>query len=272
MNIRRTAMSAFLLAAWCVPPAAGLQGEDVDVEFREEVTAGYEEYLEEREEFFSAQLGDEDTHARMALILVELGLIQVEVDRANDRVEMAQEDIEFQLEELGDLIADELEEEDAEDLEGLLRAIRKRFIEERDEEFEERLEEIFDAIEEDNQETEAALSDLGNAVAERIEEIQEHVDVLLESDAPFAVRFSLEEEVFEVARADLDDIQAIAEALAEGAGEMGDAFDLLAEVGGRRATPRRSRPCAKPCGSSIWVWGSGWGPWRGNLRGKRAGC
>jgi len=233
MNIRRTAMSAFLLAAWCVPPAAGLQGEDVDVEFREEVTAGYEEYLEEREEFFSAQLGDEDTHARMALILVELGLIQVEVDRANDRVEMAQEDIEFQLEELGDLIADELEEEDAEDLEGLLRAIRKRFIEERDEEFEERLEEIFDAIEEDNQETEAALSDLGNAVAERIEEIQEHVDVLLESDAPFAVRFSLEEEVFEVARADLDDIQAIAEALAEGAGEMGDAFDLLAEVGGK---------------------------------------
>ena len=231
-HIRRTAMSAFLLAAGCVSAAAGLQGEDVDVEFREEVTAGYEEYLEEREGFFSAQLGDEDAHARMALILVELGLIQVEADRANERIEAAQEDIEFQLEELGELIADELGEEDAEDLEGLLRAIRKRIIEERDEEFEERLEGIFDAIEKDNKETEAALNDLGDAIAEHVEGIQEHVDVLLESDAPFAVRFSLEEEVYEVSRADLDDIDAIAEALVEGAGEIGDAFDLLEEIGG----------------------------------------
>ena len=232
IHICRTAISAILLALWCISPTAGLQGDDVDLEFWAEVTAEYEEYLEEKEGLFSAQLGEEDAHARMALILVKLGLIQVEMDRASQRVETAQEDIEFQLEELGDLIVDELDAEDAEDLEGLLSAIRERFIEERDEAFEERLEEIFDAVEEDNVEIESALSDLADTVAERMEEIQDHVDVLLESDEPFAVSFSLEEEIFEVTRTDLDDIETITDALAEGAGDMEDAFDWLENVGG----------------------------------------
>jgi hypothetical protein len=252
-HIRRTAMSALTLAVCCISSAVGLQGEDVDVEFREEVTADYEEYLEGRWEFFSAQLDDENAHARMALILVELGQIGVEANRASDRIERAQEDIDFQLGELEDRIIGEWEEEGAADLESLLRTIRHRIGDEKDED----MEEILDAIEKDNEEIEAALSDLGDAVADRMGEVQGHAEILVESDAPFAVRFSLRGEVLEVDRADIDDVEAIAEALLEAAGEMGDAFDLLEEVGGEEgniASIQRMREAFRQLDRGLERW------------------
>ena len=178
---------AFLM--FCMLPVMAQEDGEVDLQFQTELTPEYEIYLDLKEEELSDQVdeGEGGDQARMALVLVELAQIQAEVDRTESRIEEANEDIEFQLDELDEVLRGEITDEDTESIENFLRAVRQRYVEERDEALEERLEEIFDEIEQDNEEINAALEDFVEVLGDNLDEVQELMDDLSAGEEPFTV-------------------------------------------------------------------------------------
>lgn len=229
---RRSSIALLLLLFGVWASAVGAQ-EEVDLEFQTAVTPEYETYLDEKEEELATRIDEATDEDRARLILVKIAQLHVDLDRADRRISAANEDIEFQLDGLEEVIRDELKEEDAESVESFLRAVRQRFVEERDAEVEERLEEIFDSIEADNEEIDAALEELGEALAENTDEVLARLDELREGEEPFVVKFHLSGggfdagDVFEVSRENIDDIEAVEEALKEAGDQLVEARDLL---------------------------------------------
>ena len=212
--------------------------EDADLTFRTDVTPDYESYLSDRDVDLTAQIdaGEDVDGAKMALVLVKLGQIHAELDRARNRIDAASEDLNFQLEDLEEALRGELEKEDTDSIEGLLRALRLRFVEDRDEDFETRVEDIFDQIEVDNEEIGDALQDLSETLEDHLEEIGTNLVDLHDSDEEFVVTFLIigggfdEDDLFEVSRENIDDVDSLGESLAEAADDLQDALDLLEEA------------------------------------------
>ena len=229
-------LCALALTGLGVLPAA--TQEAADLTFRAEVTPEYETYLSDRDVALTAQIdaGEDVDGSRMAVVLVKLGQIHVEVDRAANRTDAASEDLDFQLEALGEALRDELEEEDLDSIEGLLRALRLRFVEDRNEDFETRVEDIFDQIEADNEEIDQALQDLGEALDDHLGDIGTNLGDLHDSDEEFVVTFRIigggfdEDDSFEVRRGNVDEVSSLGESLADAADDLQDALDLLEEA------------------------------------------
>ena len=228
----------FAFLAFCMLPVRAQEDGEVDLQFQTELTPEYEIYLDQKEEELSDQVdeGEGGDQVRMALILVELAQIQVEAERSESRIEEAGEDIEFQLDDLEEVLRGEITDEDTESIENFLRAVRQRFVQERDEVLEERLEEIFDAMELDSEEINAALEDFVEVLGENLDEVQELMDDLRAGEEPFTVTFYVvggyfdETDIFEVGRENLDDVEAVKEALGEAGDLLLEALDLLDEA------------------------------------------
>ena len=217
--------------------AAPVQAQ-VDLAFQFDVTPEYADYLDQKEAELAGLIdgGEGEDADRMALVLVKLAQVHRQADATADRIEPAGEDIQQQLEELGDVIGGEMDEVDADTPEGLLQSLRQRFVEERSAQFDDDVEVILDNLENDGTEIEEALRDFGDAVEQHMEDVPSLMEDLSESDAPFAVTFTWiagpfdETHVFEVNRGNLDDVQTYVDAIAAAGEELGNALDLLDQV------------------------------------------
>jgi hypothetical protein len=112
--------------------------------------------------------------------------------------------------------------------------VRLRFVEERDVELEERLEVIADEIQLDNEEIGAALEDLAEVMEGNLDDVGAQLDPLRAGEQPFTVSFSIvgdyfaETDIFVVGRENLDDVEAVGEALEEAGDLLLETLDLLA--------------------------------------------
>lgn len=234
MRRMRIALPVLLATLACAATSLWAQEDEADLVFQTERTDAYEAYLDAREDDLYTQLdaGDEVDAARMSLILVKLARIQQEASAADEAIADATEEIDEALADLGELLGDEIDEEDPEDLGELLDAIASSFDD--DPEFEAEVDAIEERIDIANGDIESALDDLGAVLEDEAGDIADLAEELRDSDGDFEVTFQVEVdgdvEELTITRADLDDLEAAGESLADAFDELDSAAEAWADA------------------------------------------
>ena len=213
----------------------------IDLQFQADVTQTYESYLSGQETALAAGItsgGDSEAAQsdRTALILVKLAQIHVEMNHASNRMEAVSEDLEIQWEELEDLVQSEVLDQDTEGAETVLDGLRDLFLGSRYEELKGRVETVLDSLESDADQMELIWNDFQEAAEGHLDIVRVHLDVLKESEGDFSVAFTVTggdfrgDEVFEVSRGTLNDIDVLENAFRTTLDETEKAADLLRET------------------------------------------
>jgi len=204
----------------------------VELDLQQEITAEYEEYLDEQELRMRALLAagsSEAESARMALIVILFAQLQVETDRANERIADSRSDISTEAGDLYNLFADEIAAEDLQSTEDIIDAVQDRLDNGLDDELREDVEDISDNLDLSGDEVTSALEDFNVELTDRSEEIEQLLDELRDSEEPFSVTVNFTrdgtEEIIELTREDLDAVDA-----GEPSG-FGDLFGLDTDQG-----------------------------------------
>ena len=206
-----------LCGVLCLAIAAAFAQSEAGVELhlQQEITAEYEDYLDEQEFLMRALLaagGSDEESARMALVVILFAQLQVETDRANERIADSRSDISIDTGDLYNLFADEIAEEDLQSAEDILDAVQDRLENGVDDELRQDVEDIADNLDLSGGEMTSALEDFNVELTDRSEEIEQLLDELRASEEPFSVTVNFTrdgtEEIIELTRDDLDAVDA----------------------------------------------------------------
>ena len=199
---------AVVIGLWAADCRA--QQDGVELQLRIEVTAEYEEYLDDREAALRAQIaaGDDVNAARMALAIVLLARLQVEADRVGESLAENRGDAVSSLEDLLILIDDEIAVADPRSLSEFIDAVNDRFVDGIDPDVEEELNQIGDDLNASGDDASGALFDFADESSALTDEMQTLLDELRASEAPFVVTVHLlrgdSETTVRITRDDLD--------------------------------------------------------------------
>jgi len=210
-------LSSALSLGFCLAAAGAFAQSEtgLELQLQQEITESYEVYLDEQElrmrELLAAGGSDEQS-ARMGLIVTLFAQLQVETDRTNERIADSRSDISTDTDELYNLFADEIAEEDLQSAQDIVDAVQDRVDNGIDDELREDVEDISDNLDLSGDEVTSALEDFNDQLTDRSDEISELLAELRKSDEPFSVtvRFTRDgtEEVVELTREDLDAVDA----------------------------------------------------------------
>ena len=183
----------------------------LELQLQQEITDDYEVYLDEQELRMRASLaagGSDEESARMALVVILFAQLQVETDRANERIAESRSDISTDTGDLYNLFADEIAEEDLRSAQDVVDAVQERIDNGIDDELRQDVEDISGNPDLSGDEVTSALEDFNHELADRTEEIEQLLVELRDTEEPFSVtvHFSRDgtEEVVELTREDLD--------------------------------------------------------------------
>ncbi|MDA0746243.1 MAG: hypothetical protein O2954_06975 [bacterium] len=212
----------------------------VDFEFRSEVTATYESYLDGQDDMLFSKVSsggaEQNLSDRMGLILVKLAQIHVDLDRTHERSREVFDDLEAQMEEAEDLVRNELLGHDTESLSSFLEGLGEVFQGSRYEDFKRRSKSVRSGLTTDLGEIQTIWEDFQDDLENHLDAIETHLDVLKNTSGAFSVTFNVrsgsfsQNDIFRIERTNIDDLVIIENALRATSDRIQESFDHLRTV------------------------------------------
>jgi hypothetical protein len=225
---------------------ADAQDTEVRLEFQTEVTPAYEAYLLAKEDSLKARIDAGSRYwktgsprllaDRMSLVLVKLGQIHLEADRAYQRMDVVVDDVRQQFDEIEDLVRNDVLDQDTSDIASVLNGLRDLFLGTRYEDLKVRVENVMDELEFGADEAESVWQDFRDAQEIHLDDVEVHTDALRTATDPFSVTFHVlggdftRADTFMVDRSNIDDFEILEDAFRTAAEETQDAVNYIKDT------------------------------------------